>query len=168
MRIWINQIKSSQSHEILTQRHHLKCSNWHLTLELSEVPGPSVLWRNLTNPADGQLSGLPFRWEGPDSPSWTGSSDPHLCASTKFFWESDSVPVEWEKEVDREEQLGSQEWRDSGGMGGGRSGGGGGGGSLWGGGGAGRGLSCFLDMPGEDYRGKERWWLTEWEGYINN
>lgn len=49
-----------------------------------------------------------------------------------------------------EEQLGSQEWRDSGGMGGGRSGGGGGGGSLWKGGGAGRGLSCLRDIPGDD------------------
>lgn len=60
------------------------------------------------------------------------------------------MPVEDEMEDDKDEELGSQEWCDSGGMGGGRSGGGGGGGSLWGGGGAGRGLSCFLDMPGED------------------
>lgn len=57
------------------------------------------------------------------------------------------MPVE---EEDMYEELGSEEWCDSGGTGGGRSGGGGGGGSLCGGGGAGRGLSCFLDMPGED------------------
>lgn len=68
---------------------------------------------------------------------------------------SDRAPVEHEIEEDKEEKLGSQEWRDSGGMGGGRSGGGGGGGSLWGGGGAGRGLSCFLDVPGEDLRDKK-------------
>lgn len=67
------------------------------------------------------------------------------------------MPVEDEMEEDRDEEIGSQEWRDSGGMGGGRSGGGGGGGSLWGGGGAGRGLSCFLDMPGEDWRGGDIW-----------
>lgn len=60
------------------------------------------------------------------------------------------MPVEDEMDEDNEDELGSQEWRDSGGIGGGRSGGGGGGGSLCGGGGAGRGLSCFLDMPGED------------------
>lgn len=57
------------------------------------------------------------------------------------------MPVE---EEDMYEELGSEEWCDSGWTGGGRSGGGGGGGSLCGGGGAGRGLSCFLDMPGED------------------
>lgn len=64
---------------------------------------------------------------------------------------SERAPVE----DDMEEELGSQECRDSGGIGGGRSGGGGGGGSLWGGGGAGRGLSCFLDMPGEDLNDRE-------------
>lgn len=93
-------------------------------------------------------------------PNWIGFSDPVLVASGKwlslkhhvsgFIWESDSAPVEEEMEEDKEEELGSQDRRDSGGMGGGRSGGGGGGGSLWRGGGAGRGLSCFLDMPGED------------------
>lgn len=145
--------------------YHLKCYNQHLspTLELSEFPAPSVLWCNRPNPADGQLSGLPFRWEGPAGPSWC--SAPVLWASNKWLslghrvsggiWESDSAPVEDEMEEDKEAGLGSQEWRDSGGMGRGRSGGGGGGGSLWGGGGAGRGLSCFLDMPGEDWRGGE-------------
>lgn len=93
-------------------------------------------------------------------PSWSGCSDPVLWASAKWLslghrvsggiWESDSAPVEDEMAEHKEVELGSQECRESGGMGGGRSGGGGGGGSLWGGGGAGRGLSCFLDMPGED------------------
>lgn len=46
------------------------------------------------------------------------------------IWESDSALVEDEIEEDKEEELGSQEWRDSSGIGGGRSGGGGGGGSL--------------------------------------
>lgn len=66
--------------------------------------------------------------------------------TSPFFWGSHEVAVKDEAE----EQLGSQEWRDSGGMGGGRSGGGGGGGSLWKGGGAGRGLSCLRDIPGDD------------------
>ena len=93
-------------------------------------------------------------------PNWIGLSDPVLWLSGKwlslehhvsgFIWESGSAPVEEEMEDDKEEKLGSQDRRDSGGMGGGRSGGGGGGGSRWRGGGAGRGLSCFLDMPGED------------------
>lgn len=86
---------------------------------------------------DGQLSGLPFRWDGPESAG---------LDSAKSFWGSREVAVKDETE----EQLGSQEWRDSGGMGGGRSGGGGGGGSLWKGGGAGRGLSCLRDIPGDD------------------
>lgn len=90
-------------------------------------------------------------------PSWSWCSPPVLCASVKWLSlehqvseeirNSDSMPVE---EEDMYEELGSEEWCDSGGTGGGRSGGGGGGGSLCGGGGAGRGLSCFLDMPGED------------------
>lgn len=69
-----------------------------------------------------------------------------------FFWGSNGVPVKDDIEEEREEQLGSHEWCDSGGMGSGRSGGGGGGLSLWRRGGAGSGLSCFLDMPGEDCR----------------
>lgn len=124
------------------------------TLELSEVPPPSVLWGNLPNPADGQLSGLPFKCEGPPSPKRASKWLSLGHGVSLFFW--DSVPED-------DEEEGNQEWRDSGGIGGGRSGGGGGGGSLWGGGGAGRGLSCFLDIPGEDYRGvnKMEYWLQQ-------
>lgn len=91
------------------------------TLELSQVPPPSVLWGNLPNPADGQLRGRPFKCEGPPNPR-RASKWPSLGHGTSlFFW--DSVPED-------DEEEGNQEWRDSGGMGGGRSGGGGGGGSL--------------------------------------
>lgn len=72
--------------------------------------------------------------------NWSRCSDPVLWASAKWLsvghlvsggiWESDSVPVEDKREDDKGDELLSQEWRDSGGMGGGRSGGGGGGGSL--------------------------------------
>lgn len=66
------------------------------------------------------------------------------------IWEPDSLPIEDEMEDVKGDEVGSQECHDSEGMGARRSGGGGGGGSLRGGGGAGRGLSCFLDIPGED------------------
>lgn len=126
------------------------------TLELSDVPPPSVLWGNRPNPADGQLSGLPFTCEGPPSPRGASRWPSLGHGVSLFFWNSNTVPED-------DEEEGNQEWRDSGGIGGGRSGGGGGGGSLWGGGGAGRGLSCFLDIPGEDYRGvnKMAYWLQQ-------
>lgn len=126
------------------------------TLELSEVSPPSVLWGNLPNPADGQLSGLPFKCEGPPSPRGASKWLSLGHDMSLFFWDSNTVPEDDEGE-------GNQEWRDSGGIGGGRSGGGGGGGSRWGGGGAGRGLSCFLDIPGEDYGGVNKmvYWLQQ-------